>query len=211
MSVDGAHPKIYLASQSPRRRALLEQIGIRPEVVALEIDEAVGLEEPPEDYVRRLALAKARAAAGRGDPRVLTLAADTAVVVDTEILGKPQGRAAALEMLAKLSGRAHRVLSGVAVVRGDWQAYRLCVSRVHFRATTAQERIAYWESGEGADKAGAYAIQGRGAIFIARLEGSYSGVMGLPLFETAVLLRSAGINLLGAATNSSGKRKGSHG
>jgi len=198
VSVDGPYPTIRLASRSPRRRVLLEQIGIRPEIRQVEIDEGIHPGESAEDYVRRLALAKARASAGHGDPGVLTLAADTAVVVDDEILGKPAHRTAALEMLAKLSGRSHRVLSGVAVVRGDWQAYRLSVSRVRFRPTTAPERIAYWESGEGVDKAGAYAIQGLGAIFIERLEGSYSGVMGLPLFETAALLSSAGIDLLGA-------------
>jgi len=196
MSVDGPRPTILLASQSPRRRALLEQIGLRPQVVAVEIDEAVRPGESAEDYVRRLAQAKARAAGGAG--RALILGADTAVVVDDRILGKPEGRQGALEMLALLSGRAHRVLSGVAVVGGGRQDCRLSVSHVHFRATTAQERIAYWESGEGADKAGAYAIQGRGAIFIEHLEGSYSGVMGLPLFETAALLTAAGIDLLGA-------------
>ncbi len=190
------NPAIYLASASPRRRELLAQIGVRFEVVVADLDESCHPGEAPELYVVRLALAKARAVhLQRGERPVL--GADTAVVVDEAILGKPRDRADALAMLGRLAGRSHHVYTGVALVLPDGAAQtRLSVSTVTFRPIAAAEREAYWASGEPADKAGGYAVQGLGAIFIERLEGSYSGVMGLPLFETAELLRHAVAPLL---------------
>ncbi|MDE2089254.1 MAG: septum formation inhibitor Maf [Gammaproteobacteria bacterium] len=189
-------PQIYLASASPPRRVLLEQIGVRHAPLPVTVDERRRPRETPERYVERVALAKARAGwrtVQRRDPRTV-LGADTAVVVDGEVLGKPRGRAHALAMLERLSGRSHRVLTAVALVNGR-EATRLSASTVTFRPTTAGERAAYWDSGEPRDKAGAYAVQGRAALFIACIEGSYSGVMGLPLYETGELLREFGIDL----------------
>ena len=190
-------PLIYLASRSPRRRELLSQIGVHHEVVVADVDESLRPGEAPVEYVIRLALEKARTAheALAGRPLLPVLGADTAVVVGDEILGKPRDRGDFLAMMERLSGRSHKVLTGVALV-GEKTESRLSVSKVTFRSVSAQEAMAYWESGEPADKAGGYAIQGLGALFITRVEGSYSGVMGLPLFETAELLRSAHIELL---------------
>lgn len=185
---------LYLASVSPRRRELLNQIGINHRIVAVTVDEAPRPGETPELYVLRLALEKARAgregiaAAG---PRPV-LGADTAVVIGGEILGKPKDREAGIAMLQRLSSATHHVYTGVAVV-DEKEATRLSVSAVTFRRVTLEECAGYWQTGEPADKAGSYAIQGRGAVFISRLEGSYSGVMGLPLFETAELLREFGV------------------
>ena len=182
---------IHLASTSPRRRELLAQIGVRHDVVPVVVDETPRPAEAPAEYVLRLALAKARAGhALRGDRPVL--GADTAVVVDDRILGKPLDRDDALGMLARLAGREHRVLTAVAVV-GEREETRLSVSHVRFRPIDAAEAAAYWATGEPADKAGGYAVQGLGAIFVESIAGSYSGVMGLPLFETGELLRRAGI------------------
>jgi septum formation protein len=186
--------EIVLASLSPRRHDLLEQIGVRHRQVPVEMDEAPRPGEAPAKYVIRLALSKARAGRRVEGPGVPVLAADTAVVLEGEILGKPRDRTQALEMIQRLSGRTHEVLTGVALEHGQLES-RLSVSRVSFRRITKQEVIAYWLSGEPADKAGGYAIQGRGALFVSHLEGSFSGVMGLPLFETAELLRNAGIEL----------------
>lgn len=186
---------ILLASTSPRRRELLAQLGVPFEVVAIEVDESCRAGEAPEEYVARLALDKARAgvaAAGRIAP--LALGADTVVVLDGEILQKPAGRDDALAMLARLSGRTHRVLSGVALA-GRCECARVSESLVTFREIGARERRVYWETGEPADKAGAYAIQGVGAMFVSRLQGSYSGVVGLPLYETAEMLSLCGIDL----------------
>jgi len=190
-------PQIYLASRSPRRRELLDQIGVSHEVIVADVDESPRLEEAPAEYVIRLALEKARAAHGvLADAALLpVLAADTAVVVDGKILGKPRDQEDAQAMMRSLSGRSHKVLTGVALVGKESQT-RLSVSHVTFRVVTPEEAVAYWESGEPLDKAGGYAVQGLGAMFISRLEGSYSGVMGLPLFETTELLLSAGVELL---------------
>lgn len=188
--------RIYLASRSPRRLELLRQIGVDPDVVTVDVDETALPGESPEDYVRRLAVAKAQSghAALSEACNGPVLGSDTAVVAGNTTMGKPLDREDALRMLRKLSGRTHRVLTGVALVMGTVR-YRLSDSRVSFRNISAAEALAYWETGEPADKAGAYAIQGLGAVFVAGLEGSYSGVMGLPLFETAALLREAGIEL----------------
>jgi septum formation protein len=188
----GVAAPLYLASQSPRRRALLDQIGIAHRVVAVAVDETRRPGEVPAVYVERLARAKAAAglaAAGAG----WVLGADTVVVLGDQLLGKPADRAAALAMLAHLSGRRHEVLTAVALAGAAGVACRLSVSHVTFRPLAADEIAAYWDSGEPADKAGAYAIQGRAALFVSHLEGSYSGVMGLPLFETGELLRGAGL------------------
>lgn len=191
---ESSSPYLILASASPRRRELLAQIGIQARVSPADIDEQPRDREAPADYVRRLALAKARAIRTAEDD-LPVLGADTTVTVDGGILGKPTDREDGLAMLAHLSGRSHEVYSGVAVV-GEHEDVAVSVSRVTFRAIDADERRAYWDTGEPADKAGAYAIQGRGAVFVSNLEGSYSGVMGLPLFETAQMLVRAGIPML---------------
>ena len=189
---------VYLASASPRRRELLLQLGLRCEAVPAELEERPAAGEAPADYVLRLARLKAEAAVRRlGAPAAAVLAADTEVTVDGQVLGKPRDRDAGLAMLAKLSGRRHQVFSGVALWSSGELRSVLSESRVWFRAVSPAEAAAYWDTGEPADKAGGYAIQGRGAIFIERLEGSYSGVMGLPLFETARLLREAGMDVIG--------------
>ncbi len=185
---------LYLASRSPRRLALLAQLGLTPQVLELDLDETRLPGETPEAYVRRLALAKAELgyrglAAGAQGP---VLGADTAVVLGDQVLGKPRDRAEALTMLLSLAGREHRVLTGVALVDGG-SRYRLSVSRVRFRPLSEAEARAYWDTGEPADKAGGYGIQGLGALFVQELSGSYSGVMGLPLFEVAQLLAEAGL------------------
>ncbi len=187
---------VYLASASPRRRALLAQIGVPFEVQAADIDETRATGEPVDTFVRRLAGSKAaaiwqRVAAGPRPAPVL--GADTVVVVDGETLGKPGDPAAAAEMLARLSGRTHSVLTAVAVCEDGQEVHALARSEVRFRATTAAERDAYCRTREPFDKAGGYGIQGFGAVFVEDLQGSYSGVMGLPLFETAALLRRFGL------------------
>lgn len=186
--------RIHLASRSPRRRELLGQIGIAFSTVAVHVDETRRPGEPPADYASRLALEKARAGWQQsGSEAVPALGADTAVVVDDEILGKPRDRAEGLAMLARLSGRTHQVMTGVAVVRGDREMRAMSITDVRFRLLSAGECAAYWETGEPADKAGAYAIQGLAATFVSHLAGSYSGVVGLPLYETAELLSAFGI------------------
>lgn len=187
---------LLLASASPRRRALLRQIGLEPEVVATHVDESRLPGEAPATYVERLARLKADTAWQQlpSDRRATVLAADTAVVLDGEIFGKPADRADALEMLARLSGRTHEVLTGVALKTARGTDVRINVSQVTFRALNRDECEAYWESGEAVDKAGGYAVQGLAALFISAIEGSFSGVMGLPLYETAELLRAAGID-----------------
>ena len=188
---------VYLASRSPRRRELLQQIGVNFTVVDVAVDECAAPGESAAELVARLALAKARAGyhAQTGNQLLPVLGADTAVVADDTILGKPQDQAAADHMLALLSGRTHEVLTGVALV-GDKEAVRVSSSKVTFRTLTRGERAAYWATGEPLDKAGGYAVQGVAAIFISRIEGSYSGVMGLPLYETATLLQESGITVL---------------
>lgn len=193
--------RIYLASNSPRRRELLDQIGVTYRVLHVEVDESVRPGEDAAALAQRLALAKAhagRAALPADDGRPV-LGADTVVVCDGRVLGKPHAREAGLATLAALSGREHEVLTGVALADAAREAVLLSRSRVRFRAIAPAEAEAYWASGEPVDKAGGYAIQGLGAVFVADLAGSYSGVMGLPLFETARLLGKFGIEVLGAA------------
>ena len=185
----------YHASASPRRRQLLEQLGLRFEVMPSDVDETPRAGEVPADYVSRLAHTKAKAIAARLGHPALVLAADTAVVLEGAILGKPRDRADGLVMLARLSGCRHQVLSAVALASQGEPSLALSESWVTFRRIGLAEAEAYWETGEPGDKAGAYGIQGQGAVFVERLEGSYSGVMGLPLFETVELLRRAGVSV----------------
>jgi len=184
---------LILASQSPRRAELLQQIGISFTATPAEIDETPVGGESPEDFVRRMAVSKAQMIHAQ-HPQDIVLGSDTAVVLHGRILGKPDNREHAIEMLLSLSGREHRVLTGVAVVHAETE-YAVSDNRVLFRDITLEEAERYWESGEPSDKAGGYAIQGHGAVFIERIEGSYSGIMGLPLFETAQLLARAGVTV----------------
>jgi septum formation protein len=199
---------IYLASRSPRRRELLRQLGVPFEELHLresgarapDVVEQAEDGEPPAHYVERIARTKASVGWKRMEQRRLAvrpvLGADTEVVLDGEIFGKPRDAEHACAMLAQLSGRTHEVLTGVALRAGDEIAFAMSLSRVSFRRLRDDEIGRYVATGEALDKAGAYAVQGRAAAFIARLEGSYSGVMGLPLYEAAALLAKAGIPVL---------------
>ena len=183
--------QVYLASRSPRRQELLRQVGVRFEVVPADVAERRDPGQAPADYALAMALAKARGA--RAPQPLPVLGADTDVVVDGEILGKPRNRDQALAMLARLAGRTHEVYSGVAVVHGGRAETALSVTRVSFGPVSPQQAQAYWDTGEPADKAGAYGIQGGGAQFVREIHGSYSGVVGLPLYETLELLRRFGV------------------
>ncbi|MCK1790597.1 Maf family protein [Pseudomonas violetae] len=187
--------QLFLASGSPRRRELLTQIGVPFSAISADIDETPWNDESPSAYVERLARGKVEA--GR-DAVVSTagycvLGADTAVVLDGKILGKPLDEADACAMLMMLSGREHEVLTGIALLDGERCESRVIRSLVRFRRIQALEAAAYWASGEPRDKAGGYGIQGLGAVFVAGLDGSYSAVVGLPLCETAELLGHFGI------------------
>ncbi len=186
---------IYLASQSPRRRQLLEQSGLHFCTLAVDVPEARAPGEPAEDYVSRVAREKAGAGLLRlsGVADAVVLGADTEVVLDDEVFGKPADVDHAATMLRRLSGRTHRVLSAVWCVSATREAHALSMSEVSFATLSEAEIAAYVATGESLDKAGAYAIQGRAAAFIRQLSGSYSGVMGLPLFETRGLLREFGV------------------
>ena len=186
---------IVLASASLRRSQLLQQIGVRHRAVGADIDETPVSGEGPAAYVQRLAAGKAAAVVARlaGSPGVPVLAADTTVALDGRIFGKPADEADCLEMLGALAGRTHAVHTAVALWQAGLLRQALDTSYVTFRDIGLAERRRYWQSGEPAGKAGAYAIQGLGAVFVTRLEGSFSGVMGLPLAETAALLDAAGV------------------
>lgn len=198
---------IYLASRSPRRRELLQQIGVNFQVVAfrggaradIDVNEDALPGETPDDYVCRVARAKANGGMQRVIWRGLAprpvLAADTTIDVDGEIIGKPEDAAHAHAVLTRLSGRSHRVLTAIAMNDGARLELLLNVSEVRFRTLSAHEIDRYVASGEPMDKAGAYGIQGRAAIFVAEIRGSYSGIMGLPLCETAQLLGRFGYPL----------------
>lgn len=187
---------IYLASASPRRQELLRQLGIEFEVMPSNIFEVRAAGETPAQYVARVAGDKARHVAKlikqHGLPTHPVLGADTEVVLDGEILGKPENAAHGMDMLRRLAGRTHEVLSAVCVWHHGKEYTALNTSRVTFRPLTEQEITRYWQTGEPRGKAGAYAIQGHAAAFISRLEGSYSGVMGLPLHELDGILRKIG-------------------
>jgi septum formation protein len=187
-------PLIYLASASPRRSALLAQIGVPHEVRPVHVDENTHPGEGPGQYVQRLARSKAEAlwaALPPGDRRAV-LGADTTVAIDGQILGKPVDEADCLRMLRLLSERTHQVYTALALHHAGGDEALLNVSDVSFRALDDAEIRAYWSSGEPHDKAGGYAIQGRAALFIDRIAGSYSGIMGLPLYETGRLLETIG-------------------
>lgn len=201
------HQTIYLASASPRRRELLKQIGVRYEVLLLrahpsrmDVDETPHDNENPSEYVLRLARAKAEvgcmASRARHLPAYPVMAADTSVVLDGQIIGKPADRVDAESMLKRLAGRSHEVLTAVAMAFEGKVEVMLSTSTVEFVALDARRIRQYVASGESHDKAGGYAIQGRAAAFVARLEGSYSGVMGLPLFETTQLLQKFDIEVI---------------
>ena len=185
---------IYLASGSPRRSARLDQIGVAHRVQPVDVDETARSGEAPEQYVRRLAVLKAETLWQKlpALQRQPVLGADTAVVLDDQILGKPSDETDCVRMLSLLSARTHHVFTAVALRASDGCQSRVNVSEVTFRKLADEEIRRYWRSGEPADKAGAYAVQGRAALFIERIAGSYSGIMGLPLFETGELLTAIG-------------------
>lgn len=188
------NPLIFLASASPRRSSLLTQIGVPHEIRPVDIDETRKAEESPAEYVYRLARTKAETLWNRLPKagRLPVLGADTTVALGADVLGKPASREEELAMLRRLSGATHQVYTGVALCSERGIELRLSVSDVTFRRLTDLEILAYWDSGEPADKAGGYAVQGRAAVFIERINGSYSGIVGLPIFETAELLQAVG-------------------
>lgn len=188
--------QFHLASASPRRQELLRQLGLHFDVRPADIVEVALPGESPADYARRMATEKARAAQARANDGLPVMGADTDVVLDHRILGKPRDRDDALAMLARLSNREHEVYSAVAMVQGERIEALLSVTAVRFGVITADAALRYWETGEPADKAGAYGIQGQGAQFVKGINGSYSGVVGLPLFETTELLQRFGIHTL---------------
>ena len=190
---------IYLASGSPRRREILENLGFTVHRLSADIDETPKEGEAAVEYVRRMACEKNQAAVAQWfaaydqEPEFAVLTADTTVADGEAILGKPESEADAVDMLERLSGRTHQVLTAVCVY---WQGVRYDVvqtSEVRFKTFTAEEIAAYVASGEPMDKAGAYGIQGLGGVFVEHLQGSFTGVMGLPVYETAQLLKSLGL------------------
>ena len=183
---------LYLASTSPRRREILRSIGVAFEALPVQVDESPLPGESPSELVLRLAKAKAKAA----DVAGIVLGSDTVVVLDNRMLCKPTDCDDAIAMLLSLAGRSHQVLTGVAVRSPGGNYSALSATEVRFREIDRDEALAYWHSGEPADKAGAYGIQGRGGMFVESISGSYSGVMGLPVFETVQLLQRAGIEVL---------------
>lgn len=196
-------PQVFLASQSPRRRELLKQIGVPHQVISVDVPEIHQVHETPLAYVQRLAREKAAAgfaqlATSRTDD-FLVLGADTLGLLDGEILEKPLNKADSMAMLMRMSGKTHQVLSAVAVHSRGVQACRVSITDVCLRALTPNEIEAYWATGEPCDKAGSYAIQGLGAVFVQSINGSYSGVVGLPLEITCELLAMAGASWWQAA------------
>jgi len=192
-------PLLHLASSSPRRRDILTAMGLSFSHAGVDIDETPARGEAAADMVLRVTCAKALAAEQTGQFTVPILAADTTVVLGEQLFGKPASKEQALDMLASLSGRPHQVLTAVAVLAKGRLRTAISATWVTFRKISPDEALAYWQSGEPQGKAGAYAIQGKGGIFVESLSGSYSGVVGLPVFETARLLQAVGIDLLSAA------------
>ncbi|MGJ8691078.1 MAG: Maf family protein [Thalassotalea sp.] len=182
---------IILASKSPRRKELLEQLGLNFICDSADIDESVQAQEIPSAYVQRLAIEKAQAVAAKY-PNDYVLGSDTSVVIAGEILGKPNDQADSARMLQKLSGQRHQVYTAIAVVHQQQVVSQVVTTYVDFKNLTADEIQQYWRTGEPQDKAGSYAIQGIGGQFIIGIEGSYSSVVGLPLYETAELLKQCG-------------------
>ena len=192
--------QLILASASPRRKELLAQLGIQCFVKSVDIDETPLPNELPLNYVQRVAAEKSAACLAIYEGKLPILAADTSVVLNNQIMGKPQNQQHAQEMLLQLSGTTHQVYSAVSLRCKDPTGFKnlsgLNITEVTFRKLTLAEIAAYWETGEPCDKAGGYAIQGLGSLFIEKITGSFSGVMGLPLFETAQLLAQQGIKIL---------------
>lgn len=188
-----AAAKIILASASPRRRELLDQIGVQYTVCSVDIDEKPLADEQPVAYVQRIAAEKL-AAVATNTGKLPILAADTAVVLESDIMGKPGNLSDAMRMLSQLSGKMHQVYTAVSL-RGQFHQQALSVTDVTFRTLTEHEIEHYWQTGEPADKAGSYAIQGLGALFVQSIKGSFSGVVGLPIFETAEILANEGIQI----------------
>jgi septum formation protein len=186
---------LYLASQSPRRRELLEQVGIRFDTLKLDLPEVRAPGEPSQDYVSRVAREKAGAGLLElsGVAGAVVLGADTEVVLDDDVFGKPSDAAHATAMLQRLSGRTHQAISVVWCVSAGREVHAVSITEVSFAELSAAEIARYVDSGEPMGRAGAYAIQGKAAAFVSKISGSYSGVMGLPLFETLALLRSFAI------------------
>ncbi len=191
--------RLHLASASPRRREILGALGIAHSFAAADIDETPESGEDPGRLALRLALEKARSARPAAGDAALILAADTVVSLSAELFGKPRDEAECVAMLGRLSGRVHTVCTGVALLDGARERSALSVSEVRFRPIADDEALAYARTGEPFGKAGGYAIQGLGGIFVESLAGSYTGVMGLPVFETAALLRAAGVDVLAGA------------
>jgi septum formation protein len=189
-------PALHLASSSPRRREILAALGLTFTCAGVDIDESRRDGEAVDEMAMRLARQKAMAADPADHDGLPVLAADTIVVLRDRVFGKPASEADALSMLQALSGNTHRVLTAINVRAGDTTLAAMSDTAVRFRDISPDEAAAYWQSGEPRDKAGAYAIQGLGGIFVAAIEGSYSGVVGLPVFETADLLAQAGIRIL---------------
>jgi septum formation protein len=186
--------QIILASASPRRKELLDQIKVTYVTCPVDLDETPLCYEAPLDYVQRLAGEKSAVCLARLQTDVPVLAADTTVVLGSLIMGKPKDKIDALAMLAQLSGKTHLVYTAISL-RGHEHNQAVSVTEVTFRCLTDQEMLDYWDTGEPLDKAGGYAIQGRGGVFVESIKGSFSGVVGLPLFETAQLLAKQGIEL----------------
>lgn len=186
---------LILASASPRRVELLTLLGLSFAQRPADIDESYRAPETPIEYVERMALEKANAIAANADAEAVVVGADTTVLVDAQILGKPQDAAEGLAMLQLLSGRSHRVLTGLCVLRGQQQQLQCIETEVWFRPISTEEARRYWATGEPADKAGGYGIQGIGSIFVERIAGSYSGVMGLPLAALEAQLRAVGFDI----------------
>jgi len=189
------NPQLYLASTSPRRRELLTSLGLQFDILPIDVEESRLPTESPQDYVCRVALDKARAGWSHKQRNQIlpVLGSDTEVVRNDHVFGKPADREDAFRMLSLLSGQQHQVMSAVAVVEGDREKVLLNTSLVQFRSITTDEMQWYWQTGEPLGKAGGYAIQGKAALFINDLQGSFSAVMGLPLFETGELLAEFGV------------------
>ncbi len=205
MSIKPVSPQIILASASPRRFELLQQINVRAIVQSVDIDESQKPDEPVKDYVQRLAMEKAQSGFEtiENEQKLPVLGADTIVEVNGVILGKPENRSQAKNMLQQLSGKKHTVHTSVAIVTEDERFIDTSSSQVYFKVLEELEIDCYLATGEADDKAGAYAIQGIAAQFIKNINGSFSGVMGLPLFETAQLLKQCGVLPLGDYKNAS--------
>ncbi len=184
--------QLILASASPRRKELLDQINVRYQVYPVDLDESPLPNEKPLAYVQRLAAEKSAACVAALKTKLPVLAADTSVILGDMIMGKPQTQADAVAMLSQLSGKTHQVYSAISL-RGREHSQAVSITEVTFRRLTEREIISYWDTGEPIDKAGSYAIQGIGGIFVESIVGSFSGVVGLPLFETAELLSKQGI------------------